>query len=1205
MGETGLGLINGVVATRAGWIDRTEVVEATFDPAVVSYDAVLRKAVELDCDRPVFARNRKQIETAGRLGCEKAVLNRDPIRHDNDTKYYLQKTPYRFVPMTELQAALLNAQPTAAGAASILSPGQLGLAETIEANQDAGWRETIGEKLIPAWTNAMEVVRSCRSPDKSIVFGFESGTLEEWQVVEGGFGLLVCKRETFHNDPDVPYNKEGRFFLSTLETTGGGVNDPLTGAVMSPVFTIEGPAISFLVGGGRHADTAVILCTLDGKERLRANGIDSEVMQRVEWNVSSLQGEKVYVLILDRNKGPWGHVTLDDFRVFGTIDRRASAERLDLYAIRTAIEEAERKRREMEQKIARKCIELRHAEKLPVRKNDPAIMARGTRRVYSGEYLEAISFPLGGIGAGTIQINGRAKRAIWQIFNNFEAVDLPDSFFAVRAALPGREPVIRTLQTTPEGPFPEMKRLAFSGEYPFAWYDFDDPALPLSVRLEAFTPLVPLDAKSSAVPCAVFNLSAENHQAEAMEVSFLATQQNAVGCDASAPVRYRRAGGYGKNANRIRPVKGGTLLHLFADGRAEFPSIGDMALLALAEEATGTASWIDPASLFLDFSTDGKLEGKRDAGPSPRGETINGALAVPFRLEPGESRTITFILAWHFPHARHGGPGNWNHQGNMYANWWNDAPDAAAFVAGKLDELSGLTRLYHRTFYESNLPRWLLDRFTSQVAVLRSRTCFWDSRNHFGAWEGCSPGSGCCHGSCTHVWHYAQSHARLFPEIARLMRESTFALQKKDGSLPHRHPAYPPAFDGQCGDILGAWREHLICSDGQWLSRIWPRVRKAMDHTIACWDGDEDGVLAGAQHNTLDVALGGSTSWLGTLYLACLEASARMADLQGDGDSAKRYRGIRSSGASIQDATLWNGEYYIQIRDPVPRYDYGDGCHIDQVLGEWWANQVGIEPSYPADRVRTALKSLLRYNFKPDFHGIVQKPRQFVDDFDAGMQMITWPRGERPVPTILYGDEVMTGFEYAAAATMVQYGLLKEGYMMARAIHERYDGRLRTGLTPTGTASWGYSGNPFGDDECGKFYARAMSVWSLLLASQGFQYDGPAGIVGFKPVWQPDDHRSFFTTAEGWGLFTQKIEQGVQQASLDLRYGRLRISRLVLAAAGDARPNEVSVRVDGDEVACSFAVSGTEIALRFADELTVKAGSRVDAAIRWENDQGN
>lgn len=59
-----------------------------------------------------------------------------------------------------------------------------------------------------------------------------------------------------------------------------------------------------------------------------------------------------------------------------------------------------------------------------------------------------------------------------------------------------------------------------------------------------------------------------------------------------------------------------------------------------------------------EFSSDGALSGGDEAGPLPAGETIDGALAVPFTLKAGESRTASFALAWYFPNARHG-HGKW------------------------------------------------------------------------------------------------------------------------------------------------------------------------------------------------------------------------------------------------------------------------------------------------------------------------------------------------------------------------------------------------------------------------------------------------------------------------------------------------------------------------------------------------------------------
>ena len=110
--------------------------------------------------------------------------------------------------------------------------------------------------------------------------------------------------------------------------------------------------------------------------------------------------------------------------------------------------------------------------------------------------------------------------------------------------------------------------------------------------------------------------------------------------------------------------------------------------------------------------------------------------------------------------------------------------------------------------------------------------------------------------------------------------------------------------------------------------------------------------------------------------------------------------------------------------------------------------------------------------------------------------------------------------------------------MVIKRIVDRYDGRLRTeGVTEMKNGAWGYSGNPFGDDECGKFYGRSLSVWSVLLALQGVEYDGPARRIGFKPRLNPKDHSSFFTVAEGYGLFSQSQGPNQQKYSIELREG--------------------------------------------------------------------
>jgi len=440
--------------------------------------------------------------------------------------------------------------------------------------------------------------------------------------------------------------------------------------------------------------------------------------------------------------------------------------------------------------------------------------------------------------------------------------------------------------------------------------------------------------------------------------------------------------------------------------------------------------------------------------------------------------------------------------------------------------------------------------------------------------------------------HYAQAHARLFPEIARQMRAQEFRYQMANGAIPHRQFKEFPACDGQCGAVLNSYREHLMSPDRKWLDANWPAIKRAMEYIVVTWDKDRDGVLAGPQWNTLDGALGGSTSWLGTLYLASLAAAEKMAILENDSQAAKQYAAIRISGSKLQDQTLFNGEYYIQIPDSQPHEDYGNGCAIDQLLGQWWAHQVDLGWLYPRDHVRSALESLFRYNFRGNMHGLAQAPRKFVADDDPAMQMITWPKGPRPAKHILYADEAMTGFEYAAAAAMVQAGLVREGFTVTRGVWTRYDGRLRQGV-----AVGGFNGNPFGDDECGKYYGRALSVWSLLPACQGLVYDGPAGTLGFRPVWKPDDHVSFFTAAEGYGLFAQRCGADSQTAQIDLRSGRLNLATLVLQLPEGTKASHVGVRHQGQIVLASFAAEGRDVRITLAKPLCMQRGESLVTTI--------
>jgi hypothetical protein len=178
---------------------------------------------------------------------------------------------------------------------------------------------------------------------------------------------------------------------------------------------------------------------------------------------------------------------------------------------------------------------------------------------------------------------------------------------------------------------------------------------------------------------------------------------------------------------------------------------------------------------------------------------------------------------------------------------------------------------------------------------------------------------------------------------------------------------------------------------------------------------------------------------------------------------------------------------------------------------------------------------------------------------------------------------------------MIASGLLKEGFTIVKEAADRYDGELRTGMTDR---AWGYSGNPFGDDECGKFYARAMSNWSVLLACQGFVYDGPAGLIGFKPAWRPHDHVSFFTSATGWGVFSQRRKGKTQTEGIEVRHGAVRVKSLIFQTPAKTDSVSVTVSYNKQKIPATHKIDRGEVTVILGRVIEVRAGQTLIVELR-------
>jgi non-lysosomal glucosylceramidase len=590
----------------------------------------------------------------------------------------------------------------------------------------------------------------------------------------------------------------------------------------------------------------------------------------------------------------------------------------------------------------------------------------------------------------------------------------------------------------------------------------------------------------------------------------------------------------------------------------------------------------------------GQFQQLVDQKNKPLSDKLIGSVGRRISLSPGQEQTVTFVVTWHFPNLSVAGM---NNVGRHYASRFSNAFEVAKYVANNYKRLSTSTRLWCDTWYDSSLPYWFLDRTMANTSTLATSTCYRFKNGRFWAWEGI----GCCPGTCTHVWHYAQAVGRLFPEIERNHREQVdFGVAfHADGGIGHRadlQQSSHPAHDGQCGRILGAYREHQMTADYAFLKRMWPKVKKAIEYMIER-DGDDDGIVEGSQPNTLDAAWFGKISFLASLYLAALRAGEAMATEVGDNDFARRCRDIAERGRS-NILKLYNGEYFCQIEDPkhLNAIGIGKGCYIDQVFGQSWAFQVGLDRLFDEQKIKNALRALWKYNFVPDvgpFREKFKRGRWYAMAGDAGLLMCTWPKGGlredfKKHWQYMYFNECMSGFEWQVASHMIWEGMITEGLAIARAIHERYNAVLR---------------NPYNEIECSDHYARAMASYGAFVAACGYEYHGPKGYLAFAPRINPDDFKAAFTTAQGWGSFSQKISEQNQINRIEIKYGTLKLREMQFTLAEDVRDAHVTAKLNGQDVRIRHQLEGRKLRILFRNYLILAKGDRLLIKTGAENRQ--
>lgn len=893
------------------------------------------------------------------------------------------------------------------------------------------------------------------------------------------------------------------------------------------------------------------------------------------------------------------------------------------------------------------------------------LFSTSEQRRFTDKHLSEIAFPLGGIGTGTISLGGRGNLRDFEIFNKpNKGYVIPFTFFALWAKAEGMPSVAKILEGKIPPPYRQgfgepqqqlqgvarFSKAEFQGKYPVANVWLTDPDIPVEAVLTAWNPFIPLNVKDSALPIAIFEWTFVNHGSKSVELSLAASMSNPV-MKVDEDGKHLSQG----SVNLYRKSEGLHGIFMFhPEADEDSPHTGSLALATPWQDTDVQTHWYrggwwDKCHVFWDdFADDGRLNEVKEIDPAPWDGDV-ASLAMRAVVGPGDTVTIPVYITWHFPKMENPWPPPEEHPkvletyvGRHFANAWQ----VAEYVVQNRDTLWDATSRWLEDVFANTLPGYVIEAITSQASIIRTCTCFLLKDGNFFAWEGCGDKSGCCHGSCTHVWNYEQTLAFLFPELERSMRRTEFLYNTRDtGHMGFRTHLplgssiweFKPCADGQMGTIIQAYRDWQLSGSDEFLKAIWPKVKLALEYAWkmqpetmspptgmgalntpevqkkrsydSLWDPDKDGVMEGEQHNTYDIEFFGPNTMCTAMYLGALRAAEEMAKYLGEHDKAEEYRSIYESGRAKVEADLWNGEYYIQKvkvipevtvpdilksppavtckckntpggnapamseNDVMPKYQYGEGCLSDQLLGQLSAHVAGLGYILDPDHVRSAVKAIFDNNFRSPIDSFSNVQRVYALNDEAGLLLCSWPKGNRPALPFVYSDEVWTGIEFQVAAHLIYEGWIEEGLTIVKAVTERYRGDNR---------------NPWNHVECGHHYARAMASWAVKLALDGYEYSLVEQRLGFAPKINTRNYKTFWSTDTGWGTYSQDLEMGVFALAVD--YGAITLRALHIPNIPWA--NVVVEGPSGRIEACvkdAQLIFSSPVSLRAGETLTIVA----------------
>jgi len=482
----------------------------------------------------------------------------------------------------------------------------------------------------------------------------------------------------------------------------------------------------------------------------------------------------------------------------------------------------------------------------------------------------------------------------------------------------------------------------------------------------------------------------------------------------------------------------------------------------------------DGSEVWGPFSKDGRLPNQAPPVASS-GDAFAGAFAVRFTLAPHEKRLIPIALSWDLPVVQFAGGRKWNrHYTRFLGSEGTHAWEFARTALEHQEEWSQAIDAWQKPIIsDERKPAWYRAELFNELYYLADGGTLWGHER---------PGSGSdaklpandkftymeCfdypfYGSLDVRFYGSFSLLRFWPDIEKQeMREYTDTIpqsnpqhyiwgwkttrehrtveytRKVPGAAPHDlgSPTEDPVAtpnqynfqdvsnwrDLNSKYVLMVWRDYVLtgANDDTFLRYSWPAVKQAMEH-LKQYDTNGDGLIenGGFPDQTYDEWIAtGESAYTGSLYLAALKATARMADKLGEPDTAKEYDALEERAAAAYVKKLWTGTYF---RYAVKGLDT-EAVMGEQLAGQWYAGLTGLGDLVPKEMRVSALHKVYDTNVRKFAKGEMGAVNGIGAD---GTLLHTNDQIE----------EVWTGATFAIASHMIAEGLTDEGFSTAKGVN--------------------------------------------------------------------------------------------------------------------------------------------------------------------------